>query len=155
MKLTRRPHIMAVLFIMATVACAHPRYDINTNPVGATAYYADQVIQLNGQIEKALMAAESVGRMTTADTRTALGICRQIDEKGAQLAVALRKLGALDFTNMGRQPILQEVNTILTAINALLFNVVLPIGDNQTRAQTSDLLEQIGRLLLTVQGGIR
>jgi phage FluMu protein gp41 len=144
-----------ILLLILLVGCAHPAYDFKANPVGATAYYADQIIQLNGEAEKTIIAAEEAKMLATSDARTALALCRQIDEKGAQLAGALTELDKLSLTDVGRQPLLAKVSTLLSAINALAFNVVVPIGDNQTRLAVSEALQQVAKLLLTIQGAIR
>ncbi len=147
--------IAPVLLLVALVGCGHPAYDFKTNPVGATAYYADQIIQLNGEAEKAIIKAEGAKMLATADARVALSLCRQIDEKGVQLSSALTELDKLSLTDVGRQPLLQKVSTLLSAINALAFNVVVPIGDNRTRLEVSEALQQVARLLITIQGAIK
>jgi hypothetical protein len=136
------------------VGCARP-YDFKTNPVGATAYYADQIVQLNGEAEKAIIAAEDAKMLPTPDARTALALCRQIDEKGTQLSSALTELDKLPLTDIGRQPLLAKVSTILSSINALAFNVVVPIGDSQARLKVSEALQKVSNLLITIQGAIR
>lgn len=145
--------VLALLLALAP-ACG-PKYNIQTNPVGAVAFNADQVTQINGRVAKAIMTAEASKLLATTRAADALRICKQLDVKAVELAAALTELDKMALDDLARKPIVERVAGILDAMNVLIFQVVIPLNDDPLRVQISQLLTNVSKLLLTVAMGIR
>lgn len=143
---------LLVSLAFALVAC-HGPINIQTNPVGAVANYGKQVVDTVQAVQDAVVAAEiaKVPGVTVERIAPVVRASIFVGREAQKLADALVELDALPIGDLSRPTKIKAIGVILATTNALVFNMVVPVGDDPLLIKIRDLVREVSVLLLTVQ----
>jgi hypothetical protein len=129
--------LLAVGLSASTLGCGG--YNIKTEPVAAIGNAGDQIIQINGRIERALMAAGAVN--PALKVNPILRDCRKVDAAGLELADLLDQIDALPANDPQHPKLVAAALVILERLIANYGLIHAPPGS------TVALIQQIGDIV--------
>ncbi len=144
---------MLVIVAVASAGCHQKPLNIQTNPVGTVAHYATQVTNIVQGVQDALIAAEAAKIPGVTAERIAPGIRATMDfgKQAQKLAAALTELDALPIGDLTRPTKIKAIGVALASMQAIAFNMIIPVGDDPLLIKIRDLVREVSVLLLTVQ----
>lgn len=149
---------LLVPLLLLGAACGKT-LNFQTNPVGTTAHYAEQVTRAVHGIQDAVIGAEKSRLMTADQTAKVVRVTVQLGQKAQELATALSELDKLPLTDIGRAPLVAKVGLIVQTINELVYDLNLSDYFStltpETKQKIYDLLREVGRVLVTLATEVR
>jgi hypothetical protein len=133
-----RKRLTPIIFIVAVLAAGCGSYNIQTEPVAAIGNAGDQIIQINGRIERVLIAAGTVN--PALHVNPVLRVCRKVDAAGIELADLLDTIDALPANDPQRPKLIAAAIVILEKVIARFGDIHAPPGS------TAELVQQLGAI---------
>ncbi len=158
MKTIRSLLAITAILIAATGCASSGALNPNQQVEGRVAFYARQVIT---QADTALSAVEIITDQRLAlaandqarqeriktEARAVIGVFKQVGEGGQKLAAALKEVDAAT-SEVDRSNRIEVVKGIVTALNKLVTDGTLSVGDDSTRASVLKLFGAVSDILL-------
>ena len=145
--------LLVMLALLPFMQGCHGPINIQTNPVGAVAHYGKQVVDIVQSVQDAVIAAQKakLPGVTVERIAPVIRATIEVGKQGQNLAKALTELDALPIGDLTRPTKTKAIGVILASMNALIFNMVVPVGDDPLLIKIRDLVREVSVLLLTVQ----
>ncbi len=145
--------VLLLALVLPQLACHDKPLNIQTNPVGTVAHYSTQIVTIVQAAQDAVIAAEAakIPGVTVERIAPFIRATIQVGQKAQELATALTELDALPIGDLTRPTKIKAVGVILASTQAIVFNMVVPVGDDPLLIKIRDLVREVSVLLLTIQ----
>lgn len=145
--------LLLMLALAPFVYGCHGPINIQTNPVGAVSHYGKQVVDTVQAVQDAVIAAEAahIPGVTVKGIAPVIRATIDVGKQAQKLADALIELDALPIGDLSRPTKVKTIGVILASTNAIVFNMIVPVGDDPLLVKIRDLVREVSILLMTVQ----
>lgn len=142
-----RAKTLLIIPLLLVVASCAPKSI--TSVEGNVAFHAKNVLDVVEEAQKALISLTEQGAVEKEAAVEVMKSFKEVGQAGQQLTGVLRAIDSLT-AGAERDAKLAEVREILLKISSLLQSSLVPIGNQEARAQIAGLITQVNQTLLTI-----
>ena len=150
MRLATRLRLSMLCVALLATSCASAPVTKENSPEGRIAVYATKVDTAVDTVSATVKKLEAAGTLPTAQAGEVVKVTAEIHDLGRKLADVLKLYDALKPGDPQAAGLMGQVQKILDQIGALTGSILVPISNEATRKQISDLVGAVNQAVIAV-----